>query len=183
MQQTKGSGMISRTIILGMLAQGQMHGYEIRKRILQSLGEAADINFGSIYYGLKSLADKGLVDFVGEEPGQGSPERSVYRITPKGLDHLQSLVEKSLADTSTILSPVEVGLRFLDSLPDGRVREVLDQRYRDLKAAYEQRLSQREGQGDGSSDDWQSFIREYRLYLLGAEVHWLKNLLPRLQKP
>ena len=42
--------MITKTVILGMLAKGQMHGYEIKRRVKELLGESADINFGSIYY-------------------------------------------------------------------------------------------------------------------------------------
>ncbi|HUU28345.1 MAG TPA: PadR family transcriptional regulator [archaeon] len=178
MYKFKGSRIITKTVILGMLAQKQMHGYEIKKRISEALGESADINFGSIYYGLKSLTAQGFVDHIGDEPGKGSPERSIYRITPKGRQQLKVLVEKSLSDTGALLNPVEVGLSFMGGLPASRVREILTERYHRLKASYETALTE-EARTDKSS--WVGFIREYRLYHLGAEVHWLKNLLPKLE--
>jgi DNA-binding PadR family transcriptional regulator len=179
MHKFKESGVLTQTIILGMLARKQMHGYEIKKRVKEALGESADINFGSIYYGLKSLTSKGLVNHIGNEPGKGSPERSIYRITPKGREHLKVLVERSLKDTSGALNPIEVGLSFMGNLTAARVRDIIAERYDMLKAEYEKALS---AESPADEEAWARFIREYRLYRLGAEVHWLKNLVPRLAK-
>ena len=179
MSKFKGSGDISRTIILGMLAEGQKHGYEIKKRIRQALGEAADINFGSIYYGLKTLTGNGFVDHIRDEPGKGSPERSIYRITPKGRRELVKLLQRSLQQPDSPLHAVEIGLHFMDILPAGKVREILAERYSKLKQIYESALVE---EAPPDEPSWASYIREYRLYQLGAEVHWLKNLLPKLKK-
>ncbi len=179
MSKFKGSGDITRTIILGMLVEGQKHGYEIKKRIRNALGEAADINFGSIYYGLKSLTANGLVDHIRDEPGKGSPERSIYRITPKGRRKLANLLQRSLQEPDLPLHAVEVGLHFMDILPAGKVRDILAERYSMLKERYENALA---GEAPADEPSRASFIREYRLYQLGAEVHWLKNLLPKLEK-
>ena len=40
-------------IILGLLIEGNLYGYDIRKRIGERLGEYTDVKFGSIYYALK----------------------------------------------------------------------------------------------------------------------------------
>ena len=177
MARMKGSGAITRTVILGTLASGQMHGYEIKKRILESLGECADINFGSIYYGLRSLTDNGLVDHIRDEPGQGSPERSIYKITPKGRKALAELVENCIGETRLPLLALEAGLNFMDRLPREKVRKILEERYKKLNGLYELELGE-EPTADASQAA--RMIREYRLYQLGAEVHWLKNLLPTL---
>jgi len=179
MSKFKGSGDISRTIILGMLSEGQKHGYEIKKRIRQALGEAADINFGSIYYGLRTLAANGFVDHIRDEPGKGSPERSIYRITPKGRRELVKLLQRSLQEPDSPLHAVELGLHFMDILPAGKFRESLTARYSMLKEVYEKALVE---ETPPDEPPWASHIREYRLYQLGAEVHWLKNLLPKLEK-
>lgn len=173
MSKFKGSGDITRAMILGMLSDGQKHGYEIKKRIRESLGQSADINFGSIYYGLKSLTEAGLVDHIRDEPGKGSPERSIYRITPRGRRQLALLIEQCLRDRSIPLHPVEAGLYFMDCLPGEKALEILSERYETLLAEYENALD-----GEAESDGLLSArLREYRLYLLGAEVHWLKNFL------
>jgi len=179
MPKFKGSGDITRSIILGMLAEGQKHGYEIKKRIRNALGEAADINFGSIYYGLKTLTVNGFVDHIRDEPGKGSPERSIYRITTKGRSELVKLIRRSLMEPDSPLHAVEVGLHFMDNLPAGDVQDILAGRYKTLSKRYENALAEQPPKDEPS---WAFFIREYRLYKLGAEVHWLKNLLPKLKK-
>ena len=171
--------MITQSVILGMLAGGQMHGYEIRKRISRVLGPSAEINFGSIYYGLKSYVAKGWVDHLRDEPGKASPERSIYRITPAGRKHLKKLLESSLGDSGLPLSPMEVGLVFMKHLPEAQVREILGERYQTLKTTYDQALDQEPPAAESAPA---RFVREYRLYRLGAEVHWMKNLLPELEK-
>ena len=170
--------MITQTVILGMLAGGQKHGYEIKKRIRQVLGPSADINFGSIYYGLKTYVSRGWVDHIRDEPGKGSPERSIYRLTAKGRKRLKKQLEENLSDTGLPLNDVEVGLAFLEYLPAERVKEILDERYEKLKACYEESLEQEPPEKESPSA---RFVWEHRLYHLGAEVHWMKNLLPRLE--
>ena len=170
--------MITQTVILGVLAGGQMHGYEIKKRIRRELGPSADINFGSIYYGLKTYVSKGWVDHIRDEPGKGSPERSIYRITSKGRKRLKKLLETNLGDTEVSLGCVEAALAFMDHLPADRVKEILTERYEKLKACYEESLDKEPPDREPLAA---RFVREFRLYRLGAEVHWMKNLLPKLK--
>lgn len=179
MSKFKGSGDITRTVILGMLAEGQKHGYEIKKRIRKALGKTGDINFGSIYYGLKSLTANGYVDHLRDEPGEGSPERSIYRITSKGRQELAILLQRSLQVPDSPLHAIEIGLHFMDIFPAEKVRDILTERYSMLKERYENALAE---EIPADEPSWAFFIREYRLYQLGAEVHWLKNLLPKLEK-
>ena len=178
MSKFKGSGDLTRTMILGTLANGQKHGYEIKKKLMEELGESADINFGSIYYGLKSLQDKGLLDHIRNEPGKGSPERSIYRITGKGRRALAELVENCLNDQRQPLMSLEVGLNFKDVLPGDKVKQILEERFQQMNQLYQEDL---DDSGDGGGDGKiPRLIREYRLYKLGAEVHFLKNILSLL---
>lgn len=174
----KNSSRMSRTIILGLLAEGQMHGYEIRKRLTDELGERADLNFGSIYYGLKKFVAQGWLEHIRDEAVDGNPERSIYRLTRAGRAELARQVEALLTDTSSGLQPLETGLNFISGLPAGRAWQVLSARYAALKANYEAKLAAEPPAGEPLLD---RLIREYRLYQLGAEVLWLKNSLPEVQ--
>lgn len=173
----KSSGLMTKTVILGILAEGQMHGYEIRKRLQRELGESAEINFGSIYYGLKSYVERGWVKHIRDESVKGNPERSVYRITSRGRAQLAHLLETTLSDTSDSLKPLEAALNFMENLPASRAREILTDRHEQMKRRYDEALTH-----DPNPDEnpRAGMIREYRLYQLGAEVIWLKNLLLRL---
>ncbi len=56
--------------ILGLLEQGDLHGYELRKRLRQQVGLIANVSFGSIYPALARLEAAGAVESV--ESGQAA---------------------------------------------------------------------------------------------------------------
>ena len=173
----KSSNLMTKTVILGSLSEGQMHGYEIKKRLQRELGETADINFGSIYYGLKSFVERGWVDHIRDESVKGNPERSIYRITASGKKQLREFIEMILCDISDSLQPVEAALNFMENLPEDRTRKLLEERYEQMKRLYDSALSL---DPDPAENPRARLIREHRLYHLGAELIWLKHLLPRL---
>jgi DNA-binding PadR family transcriptional regulator len=47
--------------ILGLLEEGDLHGYEIRRRLREQLGLLANVSFGSIYPALTRLEKSGAV--------------------------------------------------------------------------------------------------------------------------
>lgn len=68
--------------ILGLLKEGPMHGYELRKRLSTTLGPFWAVSFGSLYPCLKRLRKDGLLR---ECPGgTRSRRRQGYEITSKG---------------------------------------------------------------------------------------------------
>lgn len=85
--------------ILGLLHDSPMHGYELRKRLLNLLGPfRAAISYGSLYPTLKRMRDNGLI--VAEEPDDsveppvltGRRARIVYRLTPEGKERFAEIM-------------------------------------------------------------------------------------------
>lgn len=82
-------------LILGVLTVGQMHGYEISKRI----NEAGDtdengtpsvrVQEGQLYPLLHRLENEGLIE-ANWLPQEGKPARKVYRLTEAGRGALES---------------------------------------------------------------------------------------------
>ena len=87
-------------LILTSLAEGDQHGYAIRKAILETTKGSVSIESGNLYRYIRSLDDDGLVT-QGRAPSEDDDERRIYhRLTPLGrrvlaaeLDRLRSLVE------------------------------------------------------------------------------------------
>lgn len=50
--------------ILGLLEEGDLHGYELRKRLTAMLGAFSSVSFGSLYPALKRLEDSGSIVVV-----------------------------------------------------------------------------------------------------------------------
>jgi len=68
--------------LLGLLDQGELHGYELRKRLRQQLGLIANVSFGSIYPALARLEAAGAVQSV--EPAGRSPVNDLASVPPTG---------------------------------------------------------------------------------------------------
>jgi DNA-binding PadR family transcriptional regulator len=84
--------------ILGLLHEGPLHGYELRKRLTTALGIFRALSYGSLYPALKDLLEAGLLDSrESEEPG-AKRARITYELTPEGKEHFQGLVAASGPD-------------------------------------------------------------------------------------
>jgi DNA-binding PadR family transcriptional regulator len=108
--------------ILGLLEEGDLHGYEIRRRLREHLGLLANVSFGSIYPALTRLEKMGAVvategeaagpvpaapapptgSLTGElaalrsrrhSPARGRRGRKAYRITDAGRRLFAELLE------------------------------------------------------------------------------------------
>jgi DNA-binding PadR family transcriptional regulator len=75
--------------VLALLATGPSHGYELRGRFEQTVGEQwGGLNIGHLYQILDRLGRDGLIDSE-RHPQQIKPDRVVHEITPAGRAELQ----------------------------------------------------------------------------------------------
>ena len=79
--------------ILGFLTWGPMSGYEIRKRVEESIGNFWSESFGQIYPELRRLEAEGLIEPAGETDTGGRPRRT-YAITDAGRAELGNWFEE-----------------------------------------------------------------------------------------
>jgi DNA-binding PadR family transcriptional regulator len=79
----------ARGILLGFLAHEDLSGYDLKKRVTQSVGRVWDMGYGQIYPALKELEREGLAVALPGHTGRG-PERIAYRITDEGRRQLAS---------------------------------------------------------------------------------------------
>ena len=69
--------------ILGLLKEQDLHGYELRKRLSDTLGFASGATFGSLYPALHRLEDRGwIASFWGTS--ENNRRARYYRLTPAG---------------------------------------------------------------------------------------------------
>jgi DNA-binding PadR family transcriptional regulator len=59
--------------ILGLLKESDLHGYELKKRLVDTLGLVSTVSFGSLYPALARLEAAGAVKAVEAHPGQPEP--------------------------------------------------------------------------------------------------------------
>ncbi len=82
--------------VLGLLHEGPMHGYELRKRLNSVLGTFRAFSYGSLYPCLKDLLRRNLIMEDGADAGapalSGKRAKTVYRLTAEGKEHFQEMV-------------------------------------------------------------------------------------------
>jgi PadR family transcriptional regulator PadR len=70
-------------LVLTVLREGELYGYEIAQRIRERSGGAFGPSEGSLYPALHALEAEGALTATWRESNKG-PRRRYYRITPKG---------------------------------------------------------------------------------------------------
>lgn len=87
----------ARYVILGLLAHAPMTGYDIKKKIENSISHFYEISYGQIYPELARLEEQGFVSLtVGY--GESGMVRKVYSLTAAGLVDLQAWIAKAVEE-------------------------------------------------------------------------------------
>jgi DNA-binding PadR family transcriptional regulator len=158
--------------ILGLLMEGNLYGYEIKKKIVERLEDYVDIKFGSIYYAIKKSVENGWVKRVGTEKESGNPERYVYEILPAGKKHYKKIL-KQYFDTNFIHFDVDIVLMFFDNLTEEQKEQFLEERTSLIKDKIDSIKDKIE---KDAIDNSYRHILSYLEHHLKAELTWLKTL-------
>jgi PadR family transcriptional regulator PadR len=83
------------TIILCVLQDSDMYGYEIAKRIKEKSKEKFEIKEATLYVSLKRLEKKNYLEgYWNDDEGTGGGRRRYYRITEEGRKYFSGKVEE-----------------------------------------------------------------------------------------
>jgi DNA-binding PadR family transcriptional regulator len=108
--------------MLRVLADGERHGYEIKKTVERILG-GRSINNNVLYPALRRFEEQGAIRRVAARADPGRPPRHVYRLTDTGHDLLQAMIRD--ADPALLADENEFQTRvafFADLDADDRLR-------------------------------------------------------------
>jgi PadR family transcriptional regulator, regulatory protein AphA len=115
-------------LCLGLLREGSQSGYELHKRIGESMGHFQHASFGALYPALAKLEAGGLVH--ADQVGAGSMGKRVYEITDAGHEKFASEISKSTA-AEDFRSDFLSALYFAECLSSDEVNRLIDQRLAD----------------------------------------------------
>ncbi|MEJ8281436.1 PadR family transcriptional regulator [Pseudonocardia spirodelae] len=167
--------------VLGLLQDGPLHGYELRKQLGRRLGGFRVFSYGSLYPALRRLLRAGAIaetaDEAGEPRGSGRLRRGrrVYRITPAGRDRFAAVLaeagpqawEDGSFDVHLAFfarTPAETRIRILE----GR-RRAVEQRRDGLRSAL--------GRPCEGTDRYTRELHRLGLECSEREVCWLNELI------
>lgn len=170
--------MVSRVdlLVLGLLTDRPMHGYEISQVISGEDIEAwLSVSLTSIYYSLNKLKKNGLIVETVHR-SDNSPERSVFHLTDKGRSCFLELLERSLASTERTYFDMDLAVYFINRLPSQRAAHLLERRKR-FVAGLRQEMSDRVAElRDRNGHSTTSAILDHSLRFLDMEAGWLQEL-------
>lgn len=163
-------------LLLGVLRQQGMHGYQVHDFIDRYLASCTDLKKPTAYFLLDKMAKAGWI--TAEQAREGHrPPRRVYRLTPEGEAAYQRLLRNNLAAYVPAYFVSDIGLAFLDDVPPAEARALFARRREALAA--ELAAAQAAPVHPGSLQ----WLVEHRQRHLQAELEWLDVILARLSSP
>lgn len=150
-----------------------MHGYQLSKRLTDSLGGLWRVSYGSLYPTLKRLERQGAVEQVFDRQEVGR-RKNVYRITEQGESMFRDLLEEAGPDASGEENRFRVRLAFFKYLsPETRVR-VLERR----RAFLEERLlTIRTSLATNTGDTYTTSLMQHGRESTEQDIAWLNGLI------
>lgn len=162
-------------LLLGLLRNGEMHGYQLNDYIERTLSFCADVKKATAYFLLDKMEGRGWV--TASEHREGNrPPRKVYHLTSSGEAEFQRLLRENLASFSSARSAADIGLAFLGALDAGEARELLLRRREALASELEGiRAAPRHGSGV-------QLLIDHQINYLDSELRWLDETIASLGK-
>lgn len=167
--------------ILGILTDGPLHGYELKRRLADSEHGFWTVSFGSLYPALRRIEKQGFVSV-----SAGETRRKVYQLTPEGKAYFQELLEDpSAAEEERAFTLKLSFFRFLDS--ESRIG-LLERRRAHLATRL---LESRRGMKESANrtkrrmDAYTMALMRRSLSSTEADIAWLDELIEneRAAKP
>ncbi len=168
--------------VLNLLAEREMHPYEMRRLMLER-GHEHIIKFrgGILYHTVERLQAGGLVEPTERSREGRYPERTVYRLTERGADELQQWMRELLGSPAAEYPWFPAALAFLPAIDRESAIDFLFRRTIALEAqigAEEGALRATDAMGLRRIHVVES---EYVLAMKRAELSWVRSLIDDLR--
>jgi DNA-binding PadR family transcriptional regulator len=175
--------MSTRLVILGVLRDRPLHGYEIKHIIEDHMGDWTNIAFGSIYFALKKLSEEEFVEKAGVEQEGGRPSRTIYQITEAGRAEFLRLLREVWAEVERHYYAIDIGLAFAGALPSDEVKGYLEGRIAQLEEILPH-LAEHKAEILAMEDVPRraAAVFEHSAVHFEAELAWTRNLLAEMEQ-
>ncbi len=175
--------MSTRLVILGLLRERPLYGYEIKHIIEDRMGDWTNIAFGSIYYALDKLEEDGLIEQVATEQQGSRPSRTVYAITEEGRKAFLQLLREVWQDVERHYYTFDIGLTYMEALPGEEVRQYLRRRIATLESILQHIEEHREEQlALEEVPRLAAAVFDHGLAHYRAELAWTRDLLEKVEQ-
>jgi DNA-binding PadR family transcriptional regulator len=128
--------MKAEILILGVLHRGNLHPYEIKRRLTNAMIQCfTDVDVGTLYYAVRQLSKSNLIAPVSQKRVVRGGIKTVYRITPAGKLRFQHLLHEQFEQPGSVAQTLYVAMLFLHLCNIPRVAALLREKVDRQKAA------------------------------------------------
>jgi DNA-binding PadR family transcriptional regulator len=173
--------MKAEFFVLGSLHRGDLHPYEIKRRLSNALVECyTDVDVGTLYYAVRQLVNTGDIAPKTRQKVSRGGERTIYRITPQGRQRFQHLLLQQFQAEGTVAQTIYPALLFLHLADLPAVAELLRERLRQTESAIAKirEMKKRLGTGLGSGN---LHLINHLMEVRQLDRRWLRRLLGHVQ--
>lgn len=161
--------------MLGILAEKDLHGYELKSSFDEKVGEFWSLNYGQIYSTLDRLEKDALVthDLQTQER---RPDKKIYSITGKGRTELEEWLATPVHKVRALRDEFFIKLVFMDWKDPGPILELIEKQ----KALYLKQMNKltnrkvslkKSEQGDSLTAE---LLMDAGLFHAEADIRWLE---------
>ncbi len=161
--------MSYKYLILGLLTERPMSGYDIKKQVKLALGAITSASYGTLYPTLHKLLADGYVEMQ-EVPQRSRPSKKVYSLTERGRDDLKNWLRQP-AGADQVRREFLLKLYLARNLGPQEVLALITSRRLEAETMLQGLTTDRLN----TKDVQQGWIVEYALCLCEAELNWLKQ--------
>ena len=172
--------MSTRLVILGLLQDHPMYGYELKSVIEDQMADWTSIAFGSIYFALNKLSEEGLIVKAATEKEGNRPSRSVYEITDKGRKEFLQLLRSQWTNVKLEQYDLDIALFFQEYLSTRDIIPCLKTQITAVENAITHLETNRHDMlTTAANPQISASILDHKLIHLKAELEWLNTLKKR----
>jgi DNA-binding PadR family transcriptional regulator len=167
--------------ILGALHRGDLHPYEIKRRLNNALVECyTNVDVGTLYYAVRQLVKSGDIAAKTRQKVTRGGERTIYRITSRGRRRFQELLLGRFQEKGTVAQAIYPVLLFLDLADLPTVAELLRERLRQTESAMAKTsaIKERLGASLGSGN---SHLMDHLIQVRQLDCRSLRRLLGEVE--
>jgi DNA-binding PadR family transcriptional regulator len=111
--------------MLGILAEKDLHGYELKSSFDEKVGEFWSLNYGQIYTTLDRLEKEDLVTHDRQAQDR-RPDRKIYSITRKGKEELVQWLSTPVSKVRALRDEFFIKLVFMDKSDPRPILELIE---------------------------------------------------------
>ena len=168
-------------LLLGLLLDRPMHGYELYQQIqAEGIDAWFNVSMAGVYYSLGKLRDQGSVA-ESRQRGARSARKSIYRLTEEGREAFFAAMEAQAASQEETYLAYDLVIYLLNKLPLQRAIPLLEQRQVFLAEEAQKVQAALAAEQDDGRSPLKLAILDHARRFLEMEQGWLSGVIRDIQ--